>query len=191
MGSRYTILIKILALMLAALFITGCSQSSEAPNPSIPQTTSPTQSSTPTDPTDPTDPPPATPHKELYDYLVRSGSITIDQPAGKFTMGANNGSILLAYKTDAISVAVTLTDGATLHPVDISFSYYTAKADVDPATYSTTTYELSNFRCQYPEMADSSKIMATTAVWSCFVHAATAMEPSGVDLVSLGFVNYI
>lgn len=189
MRSTYRALYRGLALLLVlgTLFLTGCSRG-DSKDPTAPQaTTAPT---TPSTPTEPTQAPESTAHQKLHDYLVTKGSLTTKEATYTFTMRAQGENILWEYQNDSTTITVTLADGAAMHPVDISFAIYTANADVDPATYSSVEHALSNFRCTTPSIADSLKSMATTAVWSCFVQAAKLMAPAGVDLVSLGFVNY-
>lgn len=194
-----------LTLIVTLLFLSGCSQkgSQDHPSPtgsnaaSVPA--NPTISANPTIPTDPDTPStPDTPtgpthlsgFNHLYDYLSSKGAVTVKEAAYTFSMIANNSKLLLEYKDDTTTITVTLKNDTTTHPVSITFDGYTASAEVDATTYCDARQELNNFRCSTPAIAKSMQAMATTAVWTCFTHAAIAMEPSGVTMASLGFANF-
>ena len=185
-----------LALILGILCLAGCAQST-GQSPSGPEATVPSEN-----PTSPTDPnasvPPSTPtgsgnersFQDLYTYLVSAGTITVKEAIYTFTMRADNGNILLEYKDDSTSATVTLRKDTTTHPVNISFDVYTASAEVDASTYCAADRNLVNFHCNTAAIGASLKSLSTTAVWTCFSQAETAMEPSGVTLTDLGFSNY-
>lgn len=177
--------LRLLAILLAVLLMVGCSPKTEAPIPSAPETTT-----APTTPTEPTEPPKLTEHGKLRDYLTSNGAVTVKDAAYTFTMKTEKENILLVYENNSTKVTVTLSDGAATCPVEISFAIYSATAQVDVATYTNTEHTLSNFQCNTPDIAVALGQLATTAVWTCFTQAAKAMAPSGVTLVSLGFVKY-
>jgi hypothetical protein len=197
----HSALLRLLTLMIAILCLTGCEKRNQPPTaPSA--TTAPVTPTISTNPSAPTAPNTSTPpdlpsapthfpgHNDLQDYLVSKGAVTIKEAFYTFTMRADNGSILLEYKDDTTSVTVTLRNGTTTHPVSIAFDAYTASAEVDATTYCAAEPSLNNFQCNTPSIAASLKNMATTAVWTCFTQAATAMDPSGVTMASLGFANF-
>lgn len=179
-------LYRLLALLLAlaVLTLSGC-----APKDSQPEDTTAPAVTNPTDPT-PTEPPVLTAHEMLVEYLRINGPVTVEETVYTFTMSTEDGKVLWNYKNDSTDITVTLTDGAAMHPVVIRFAAYDAWAEVETATYSNAEHQLSNFRSGAPAMLEPLKNMATTAVWSCFTQAAKAVEPAGVNLVALGFVNY-
>lgn len=175
-----------LVLVFTVLCLSGCAQNSSKE----PEATEPIATTAPSTPTDPTDPIELTAHEKLYNHLMSSGAVIVEETAYTFTMRADSGKILWEYKNESASVTVTLSDGAATHPVAITFAIYNASAEIDAATYSGAERKLSNFRCNAPTMAESIGNWASTAVWICFTQAAKAMEPSGVTLTSLGFTNY-
>lgn len=179
------VFMSLLAVMMAMLMITGCSEKAQVPKPSTPDSTT-----APAGPTDPTEPPVLSEHQKLYAYLKSAGEISVKESNYTFTMKTDNQDILLVYKSDSSNVTVTLSDGGESCPVEVSFAVYTATAEVDVATYNNAEHKLMNFQCSNSALAQSLGQMASTAVWSCFTQAAKAMEPSGVNLISLGFVNY-
>lgn len=187
--------LRLLSLMLALVCVcmAGCAGKKSEPEATTPETAAPTQATTPTPPTEPpapTEPPEPTAHEKLVAYLKEKGAVTVEDAVYTFTMRTESGNILWEYKNDNTNIVVTLVDGAAMQAVDISFASYTATAEVETATYTNVEHQLSNFRCGVPSMMDPLRKMATTAVWSCFVRAAEAMQPSGVNLVDLGFVKY-
>ena len=196
---------RLLALVLALLCLSGCGQngshnhqSSTSPD----STTAPIHPTISTNPSNPTGPnAPTTPdsptgpthfpgYNDLHDYLLSEGAVTVKEGSYTFTMGTDNGNLLLEYKDETTSVIVTLRNGTTTHSVSITFDGYTASAEVDATTYCDAEQDLNNFRCSTPAIAKSMQAMATTAVWTCFTHAAKAMDPSGVTMASLGFTNF-
>ena len=186
MRHQHSVRYRLLALLLilAVLTLAGCAPKDAQSDP----TTDPAV----TDPAavDPTDPPVLTAHGKLAAYLKEKGPVKVEENAYTFTMRTEGGKILWEYANDSTNVTITLTDGASAHPVTVRFAVYDAWAEVETATYSNKDHQLSNFRCGVPSVAEAVKNLSSTAVWSCFTQAAKAMEPSGVDLVALGFVNY-
>ena len=180
---------RLLAVMLslAVLFLVGCGPKDSAPETTTAPTAAPTMAP---NSTDPTDPPVQTAHGKMVAYLKANGPVKVEESGYTFTMSTEGGKILWEYKNDSTVVSVTLTDGAAMHPVKITYSAYDAWADVETATYSNAEHRLSNFRSGVPSLAEPMENLATAAVWACFIQAEEAMEPADVDLVDLGFVNY-
>ena len=174
-------------LVLAMLFLTGCKDKATE----TPDTTTVPAETAPTDPTvEPTDPPEPTAHQKLFKYLVEKKGVTTEESTFTFTMTAQNGNIIVEYKNDSTQITITMQDGAQQYPVSVSFGGHLATAVVDVATYSSTNAQLDQFWCGSPTMMEPLRNLATSAVKTCFRQAAKAMEPSGINLVDLGFVNY-
>lgn len=184
---RYTRFVSALlaVLLVAALCMTGCSAKEQ--EATTPETTAPTAPNTPADPTEP---PELTAHQKLVAYLKEKGTVTAEESTYTFTMGVEEDQILWTYSNAGTNITVTLTDGAAMHAVAIKFNVYDATAEVEAATFSSANPQLSNFHCWVAAMAEPLQKLATTAVAACFSQAAKAMQPSGVNLVELGFTGY-
>lgn len=187
MQHRRFISALLVVLLMAALYMTGCSNQKPGPEPTPSETTTPTQSQSPTDPTDP---PVLTAHQKLAAYLKENGPAKVEDKSFTFTMKAEGEKILWIYNKDAVNITITLSDGAAKHPVTIKFNQYDATAEVEVATFSSVTPQLSSFQCRVAQMAEPLRMMATSAVTTCFLQAAKAMAPSGIDLIALGFTQY-
>lgn len=189
MRDKNTALFRLFVLMLALAFcMVGCGGKKTEPESATSETTVPTA---PSDPTKPITPPELTAHEKLLTYLNASGAVKMEEASYTFTMRADGKKIVWEYKNDAAYVAMTLTGGAATQPVTFKFfNMYDAVAEVDVASYSGISGELTNFQCYVPSMTESIKSMATSVVKTCFMQAAKAMERSGVTLVDLGFVGY-
>lgn len=183
-NKRFLSLLLVLLLMLS-LCVAGCS--SDEPEPTSPETTAPTP---PSAPADPTEAPALTAHQKLVSYLKEKGPVKREEKSYTFTMSVDGEKILWNYSKETTDITITLTDGAKTHPVTIKFVTYDATAEIEAATFSGVTPKLTNFHCWYPDAAPSLASMSTSVVATCFKDAAKVMEPAGVDLVALGFVNY-
>lgn len=180
--------VRLIALMLAlVLCMVGCGGKKTNPEATVPETTAPTAPSAPVTPTEPTEP---TPQDRVRAYLKENGKVTVETDTFTFVMRSDNGKLVWEYQKDVTNITIILTEGAATQPVTIKFDVYDAEAEVDVASYSAADGQLINFRCYVPSMTETVRGLATSLVQTCFLQAESVLEPTGVTLTDLGFVNY-
>lgn len=205
MKKRFLAVALCLLILLTACGKTASEQSpteaAAAPtDPSAPaDPAAPTDPSEPADPATPTEPENLSDHQKLYKYITlnsnrKDGRNELLFPKETYTfamIAESDGSILWEYRNENSTVSIRMEEGNTSHAVSITLSSYTGTATLDPATYSDTERELTDFRTgASAETAAPLRSTIISGAWICVVNASTQIIPAGVTMAGLGFTSY-